>query len=659
MEGSGRQARVDGDVLGRFVAGDHTVVVTAQRSVVTALRPDNRPHPKRRQHVEVLPHGTREAIGRRRELDVVTRAIANDQPAQVFCADGFGKSTLLRDAAHALTGHGDGVVYLDANGYDVDDLVQIVFEACHETSGYRPGQADLRRLLSDMRICLVVDDVSLSADMLDRLLELVPSGAVLFTSTERLLWGPGQIVQLGGLPLGESVTLIERVLGRSLPQSAHADAEALWRLTGGHPLDLVRAAAMVPDDDGTEVVLPRANEIVDIVASAAAKLDGRERDVLALFTAIGPACVSADVLSHLVAVTGPVEVARRLTALGLLTAADRGFRAATGVAKGLGDGLAPDGDRLRRFADRLTDWIGSASATPVAVAEHGALITALVEATAAGGGPGVGTRLARTAAPVVACSLRWGVWGRIVAAGRAAAELAADRDAQAYFAHEDGIRCLVGGDREAAGAAFAASVRLRRLAGPPPIDPGDGLGARAVDPGGHAATGFGGVGMTLAAKLLVGAVLVATATTGIALTQVAPSPKVPSTVPLHVRVVTDAMAVSGPGVPEGPCPVGAGTTGAGTTDCTRVSQVALGGEGAVEVVPARSLPSGVGLLYWGRREGPASRTCTVRSDRERRVCVTTSSPVDAAAQRDCRAAYERDASGATMAKLRSHTEPTR
>jgi hypothetical protein len=102
-------------------------------------------------------------------------------------------------------------------------------------------------------------------------------------------------------------------------------------------------------------------------------------------------------------------------------------------------------------------------------------------------------------------------------------------------------------------------------------------------------------------------------------------------VPLHVQVATDIFEVGTmPGTTEGTCRVEAGRT-----DCTKVVRVAKGEQGPVTVVPDGTLPTGVKIVYWGCDEGAASATCTVTADAEHSVCVTTTSPKDAAARSRC------------------------
>lgn len=50
----------------------------------------------------------------------------------------------------------------------------------------------------------------------------------------------------------------------------------------------------------------------------------------------------------------------------------------------------------------------------------------------------------------------------------------------------------------------------------------------------------------------------------------------------------------------------------------------------VTVRPQTDLPYGVRLAYWGCGEGPGAATCTIRPDRDTRICVSTTGPVDVA-----------------------------
>ncbi|MGW5347205.1 hypothetical protein [Streptomyces sp. NPDC004050] len=731
-----RNLSVHGDAVGQFVTGDDndvlSVVVNATHSTVTVVGPPGRPKPVRRERIERLPRRAgRPPLGRDTELAALVRSITGNEPAGVHGPEGIGKSTLLRHAVFEV-GHHDGVVFLDGYGKDADDLAQSVFEACYDAPGYRPGEGELHRLLADLRLCVVIDDLDVPARELTRLQDAVPSGTVAFTSRERLLWGEGEAIALTGLSPSAGEQLLARTLERPLLPAETEAAAALWRASQGHPAALIRAAALArPAGDGTPggaAVLPAPAEVPELLRGAVARLGGASRHVLA-FLAVAPrAQATVDVLALLVPGTTTTAVADavdRLTGLGLLNRTGPHVRLAGDPGGPLPEGLALTPQQVAEATTRLTGWAADRRTPPAALADHSLLIAGLAETVGRAGRPDLGVALTRAAAPGTACSLRWGAWDRIIGRGLASARQAGDERAHAYFTYESGVRSWLTGKRGAAAAAFGAAAAAWHALGdpagaalaegaqaqiapgpapspgsgsgtdtdpgtatdrgtdtgagtdtssgtdtspdtgggggggaehgtgagpsgsepaphhgsahpgdagapssPPPPDPqapapGPGLPAPPVDPG----------GLSLFAKVIIGGSLITAASFGgvIILGQGSGPAETPPTVPLHVHVATNLFEVRDmPGTAESACP-----SGTGKTDCTKVSQVARGERGPVRVIPAGPLPPGVNLVYWGCEEDSPSSSCTVRADRERTVCATTTSPDDEAARRDC------------------------
>ncbi|MFK0258296.1 hypothetical protein [Streptomyces sp. NPDC090445] len=719
-----RNLSVHGDAVGQFVTGDHndvlSVVVNATHSAVTVVGPAKRPKPVRREHIERLPRrADRPPLGREAELAALVRSITGNMPAGVHGPEGIGKSTLVRHAVFEV-GHHDGVVFLDGYGKDVDDLAQSLFEACWDAPGYRPGEAELQRLLADLRLCVVIDDLDVPARGLTRILDTVPSGALAFTSRERLLWGQGKAVALAGLSRSAGNELLARELERPLLPAEAEAAAALWRASEGHPAALVRAAALAcPGGDGAaagEAVLPAPAEVPELLRRAVARLGGASRHVLA-FLAVAPrAQATVDVLTLLVpGSTGTAvgEAVDRLTVLGLLNRTGPHVRLAGHPGGPWPEGLALAPQQVAEATIRLTAWAADRRTEPAALADHSLLIAGLAEAVGRAGRPDLGVALTRAAAPGTACSLRWGAWDRILSRGLASARHAGDERAHAYFTYESGVRSWLTGNRLAAAAAFGTAAAAWHALGDPAgaalaegaqaqIGPGPGpapgtdSGAgtdtgtgTSTDTGGGTDVHSGGAqpasdasppgtgsathsdpahpadagappthpaappadppvptpgpglptppahagGLPLFAKVVIGGSLIAASAIGTVtiLGRGAAPVGTPPTVPLHVHVATSLFEVKEmPGTPESPCP-----TGTGKTDCTKVSRVAKGERGPVQVVPAGTLPQGVSIVYWGCEEGPSSTACTVRADRERTVCATTTSPDDEAARREC------------------------
>ena len=117
------------------------------------------------------------------------------------------------------------------------------------------------------------------------------------------------------------------------------------------------------------------------------------------------------------------------------------------------------------LAGRLTHWVTATATAPAAVAGDATLISAAINAATEAGCPAEAARLAHAASPVLACSLRVGVWGRVLEHGIEAAERAGLRDILAYLTHEDGVRKLVTGKRVLAATAFAAAAAYWRELG--------------------------------------------------------------------------------------------------------------------------------------------------------------------------------------------------
>lgn len=469
--------------------------------------------------------------------------------------------------------------------------------------------------------------------------------------------GEGRTLALSGLPRDDAVTLLTQALARPLRGEEVPVAEALWDVTAGSPQWLLRAA--------TTGGLARPAALAELLTGLLAALTTPERVALVLLRLGGAGGVSDGLLSELVG--SGAELSARLTTLGLAEPTGDGFRISHDLAAVRSADREVDAAAL---ADRLSRWVDAPGRSPAQVARDGGLITAVIEAAVEAGAAPAAVRLARAAAPTVACSLRLGVWGTVLDRGIAAAQRARDQHALAYFTHENGVRDLVSGKRAAAGAAFATAGALwqqlgdsgnvavsqhaQSLCGPgvaPPPDAGlttpdptagdlagvtpdasSVLGslpppdpASAVAAASTAAGQSAGIGLT--AKLVIGAGLTAAVAGGTVLNQQSASP---DTVPVHVTVATGVIEVTMPGEPEPDCRIEAGAT-----DCTTVVISEEGERGPVTVDPAGPLPEGVSVLYWGCDEGPEAASCTVLADRERSVCVTTTSPDDEAARQAC------------------------
>ncbi|WP_445394724.1 ATP-binding protein [Streptomyces sp. LE64] len=495
-------ASIGGTMTGPLVVGHHNVVIDGDGSTVNLVTPRERPTPRRREQALLLPRRSPELIGREVELSALEAAVRAGGLVQLWGPPGVGKSSLLRHAARCLEPGRDGVLFLSAAHREVEDLAQEVFEACYEAPGYAPTRTELRRLMAQVEVTVYVDDADQDPERLRALADAAPAATFVFAGHERTLPGESAQLALQGLHPAAGLELLARELRGPLPPSERVAAEELCALSLGRPLLLLRAAGLARlDASGTGLTLPRPASVQGLLPLLLPRLDATALRVLDLLATLPDAEVAPGHIGALCGADDPDALCAELTALGLTLAAERGYRCAPDAVPEVRR-RSPEPFPVERLCDHFTEWAASPAATPAQVADHGRALELVAELAERQGRPELAVRLARAVSPLLARSLRFGVWGRLLDRGQDAARRAGDATATAYFTHERAVRCLLIGQRVAAAVLLAEAVVLWRELGddrgaeaalnaqqyaPPepaaPTDPGPGADPPAPDPG--------------------------------------------------------------------------------------------------------------------------------------------------------------------------------
>jgi hypothetical protein len=388
------------------------------------------------------------------ESVLIDQAVADGVPVVVTGPPGVGKSTELRSAAWRWHDEGAPVVFLDAAGQDVGDVLQQVFEACYDSAVYRPGPAELQRLMNGIRFRLVIDHFACPPQQWEFFLDHVPDARVVAAMADGdLPPGPLLLVGLRGLDRDAARRLLSRCVDRALREEDLPAADALWQAAGGRPGLLMAAAAR-----STAGALPSPAGLPGLLGSG---LDRHEREIIEVLTLGEVGVVDPRLLPELLHTPGDTAAALRLlAALNLITSSERGYRLAAGVAGPLLQDLRAGSLDPVRICSALRAWAAGPQTPPAAIADHAPLITAAIDLAVRSGHPEAAGRLASTVAPALARSLRTGAWARVLDHGLAAARDAQDEPAQAYLAHEAGVSRLVTGEPEAAAGLFATAARI-------------------------------------------------------------------------------------------------------------------------------------------------------------------------------------------------------
>ncbi|MGI5167281.1 hypothetical protein ACQEU3_23335 [Spirillospora sp. CA-253888] len=455
---------VEGDVRGQLVIGHHNAVVTAEGSFVYVAASKDRPKPVRKDGVELLPRRGTTPVGRDRELGEIAAAVADREILQVHGPPGMGKSTLLRHAARRLRGAPGGVVHLNGADTGPEDLAQKIFEACYDAPGYLPTPVAMRELMNGVAPHVLIDDLDATAETAAELFDRAPDACFVVGSAEQTLW-EHRVLALDGLGRQDARTLLARAAGRALQAGDAATADALWEATGGNPLQLVRAGGAARTNGG---VLPQPAQLPELLSSLLAGLDASERDAVAVLALAGDGGIADSLLPRLAPdIEDSTAALERLGTLGVLLRQGDAHRLASGVRDALPPEAWPTDTEIERIARTLHEWAADPGLPPTSLAAHTTLVVTVIEASVRAGRPELGARLAKAAAPGVACALRTGAWARVLAAGRHAAEKAGDQRILAYLTHEDGVRALVTGRHAAAAAALTAAAALWTRLGDP------------------------------------------------------------------------------------------------------------------------------------------------------------------------------------------------
>ncbi|MFD7296895.1 hypothetical protein ACFV9W_26705 [Streptomyces sp. NPDC059897] len=503
----GDVGRVDvrGELNGQVVVGRNNVVINAEQGAYVAYRPEG--PPQLRLRTRPYPGGSalrgqREApLGRDSELAAIGGWLGAGRRVQVFGPPGIGKSALLRRCAAEQLALGRSVLHLHAADRTAEDLLQEIFQACYElpdgrpVEGYKPEPATLRQLLGALRMVLVVDDLQVSPDDLGSLIEATPGCGLLTAAVDRVERPDARPLRLEGLQERHAFELLAREVGHWPAGPAADAARHLIAAVHGHPQTILQAAAAFNAAQrrgahGGPPWPPGFFPVDDtaLAVGTAARLSERAVGLLRPLCTLAPLPSSPVLLSALGVRPDPAALAE-LTALRLVEAD--------------GDDLCPCGPfavlvaqqsgalpGAAQLAPALTHWLRTRATRQEACAEAAAIRRVLGNLAMIEDHRGV-RDLARAAAPLLALSLRWGVWGQVLRYGRAAAQFLGAVADESYFAHEVHVRVvalstassgLVGGGGGIGYAAAQAGGGGGGLGGQGVPGPGQG-GGPAAQPG--------------------------------------------------------------------------------------------------------------------------------------------------------------------------------
>lgn len=467
------QPRSDTAPGGQIVVGNYNLLIQmgdVRDAVVNIVAPAAQPHPRpRATPASLRPRPVPGFLDRQVEVAAAASALLSASTVALHGASGIGKTTLLCHLAHHSTANAfrDGVIYLYAAHQNADDLAATLYDALTTSDvPFHPTPAQLRAGLQDRRALILLDDIALSREALEALLHLAPNCTFVIASETRRYWGPGQTLELPGLPPAEGAKLLARELGRPLAPEEHFTAQRLAAAVDGHPLQLLQLAALARSSNRPlSAMLPLVQAPApkrEVTTRTLAALTEPERRVLAALAAIG-APLHAELLALIVNSPDVQPALQSLLRQGLVQQHSPRYSLTGDLAAQLA--LLWDLEPWRiRALEVLTHWAEGQQTTPEDLrAESDALVYSVEQAIAAGQGREA-LRLIRAGEGALALQGRWGAWGQLLQHALKAARAVQDRPAEAWALHQLGTRAGCLGEKSAS-ILLTEALNLRQKLG--------------------------------------------------------------------------------------------------------------------------------------------------------------------------------------------------
>jgi hypothetical protein len=388
----------------------------------------------RLRHFETHPP-SRSLIGRHSQIDTAFRAIQGLRPIGFFATCGYGKSTLLRQiAAESYSRLGVPGVYLVVNQDQPADIVQRVIDALFLTDQpikFTPEFST--QLLANTRPVVVLDDVTLSPDVLAQLLRSLSSCGVV-VGTDQPTIGVSEV--LPGLPSEAALALVSQDLGR---QPTPAELPAIRQLAAtvnGQPLLLRQAAALVRAGERTFATLAQQDRST-LNRLSIDRLAQRERRVLAGVGLLGGALLPTDLVSLISDIGQVGEALADLRHRGLVEQRHNRFGLPVCRAEGYRELVIRNFD-LAAAIREIVVWLGTRDPrSEDSLSVVNAVVSLIGFAAERREWQGV-VRLVRVAEPILTLAGRWEACLHILDVGIQAATATSDAIAEAFFQHQHG-----------------------------------------------------------------------------------------------------------------------------------------------------------------------------------------------------------------------------
>ncbi|MBD1868130.1 choice-of-anchor D domain-containing protein [Cyanobacteria bacterium FACHB-471] len=445
-----------------------------------------------------------ELLGRQVEVEAAIANLRSATSVEFWGETGLGKTSLLQAIAYApglANTFPDGIVYRHAYRQTVPDLLQtLLTDFCEYESSLpiKATETEIRDALQDKKALILLDDVQISREEVENLLNASPNLTFLLTGLERHLWSEGQAIPIPGLPLDDALTLLERGLGRPIEAQEHTPAAKICNVLGGHPLRILQVASLArhqavdvnrPFDEPlnqlevdhqpvdrqpfeSSPLVAIAQQLQDspspeaMVLKASASLPQAERQALAALSVLGGVPARPENLAAVTRLPDVENTLRSLSSRGLALTDGNRYSIAPNLLAPLQ--RVPKRDQwINRILSCFTTWAEQHGQVTELAQESNVLLRMMQLGIETQRWPEV-LRLAKAIDPALTLSGLWGAWEQALQWALQAGQALGDRASEAWAMHQLGTRALCLEDSFAAQSWLTQALEQRESLGDQP-----------------------------------------------------------------------------------------------------------------------------------------------------------------------------------------------
>jgi len=465
------QTTIEGDVSGQIAVGSYINQFKDLNGCnITIMPADERPNWKRHsQPANIRPGSPRHFLDRTSEIARIKEAIKIDQPITLSGVSGIGKSTLLKHLAHLLPidSYKDGIYWFSAYNLKLDDLLQCLFSAFHESRvAIKPDRAQIQIAFQEIRALILIDDLMLSRDEIQVVLDIAPKCVFMVASTAQVLRSESEAVRLGGLPENDALTLFEQELGRSLVGEERQLVTELCQLLNGHPDNIGWIAAKVHEEGlNINAIIPKLknNPPETLFLELVQSLPQIEQQILSILAVADGRTIAQEHLIALVASEAANPALENLTARGLIQSHSPAYSLSESRSSAIAKAwsLSSWEESLIQY---FAKWLAQKPADHLVEEIRDTLLTLLNKADRRKNWSLV-ISLGRALEPVLILRGYWQAWNEVLQMILEAGKALGDRKVEGWALHQLGSRSLCLGVKEEAGKLLKQAASIRQSIG--------------------------------------------------------------------------------------------------------------------------------------------------------------------------------------------------